>query len=59
MPPKDEYFEKLDDIVLGWNFGNCKRCVNRRNCGNKNKIEASWCDKYRPEIKRKKGKKRK
>lgn len=50
-----ETYEPLPDP----NLGNCKRCVNRRNCGNKNKREARWCDKYRPEIKNKKGKRRK
>lgn len=41
-----------------WNIGNCKRCVNKSGCGNKNKKEASWCERYRPEIKSKKRKKR-
>ena len=56
-----EHFEKLGDITLDPNLGNCKRCVNRMSCGNKNKVEASWCHKYRPEIKkkRKKGRKKK
>lgn len=59
MPPKEEYlelyesYEELPDPING----NCKRCVNRSSCGNKNKKEASWCDKYRPEIKNKRKKK--
>ena len=54
----EEYYES-SELIPEPNIGNCKRCVNRRNCGHKNKVEASWCDKYRPEIKNKKGKRRK
>ena len=50
-----ESYEPLPDP----NVGNCKRCVHKSNCGNKNKREASWCDKYRPEMKKRKGKRRK
>jgi hypothetical protein len=57
MWPEDCYSELLTDEPR-WNVGNCKRCVNRSSCGNKNKKEASWCDKYRPEIKNKRKKKK-
>ena len=55
---EDEYYYLFNDIPEP-NIGKCKRCVNKHNCGNKNKREASWCEKYRPEIKKKKGNKRK
>lgn len=56
----EEYYDEIRiDHIPSFNLGNCKRCVNKSHCGNKNKKEASWCDKYRPEIKNKKGKKRK
>lgn len=56
---EDEYYDfmRSNDIPEP-NVGNCKRCVNKHNCGNKNKREASWCEKYRPEIKKKKGKRK-
>ena len=54
-----DQYSALCDFMPEPNVGNCKRCVNKHNCGNKNKKEASWCERYRPEIKRKKGKKRK
>lgn len=57
MPPRDEY-DVIIDPATRFNIGNCKRCVNKSNCGNKNKREADWCDRYRPEMKRKRGKKK-
>lgn len=59
MMPEKEYYDEYYEPILEPNIGNCKRCVNKHNCGNKNKREASWCEKYRPEIKKKKGNKRK
>lgn len=53
----DEYCAPLPEVEP--HVGNCKRCVNKSHCGNKNKREANWCDKYRPEIKKKKGKRKK
>lgn len=55
----EEYYDIIVDTVLRYNVGNCKKCVNKFSCGNKNKQEADRCDKYRPVIKKKRGKKRK
>lgn len=57
MWPEDLYGESLVD-ERRWNIGNCKRCINRSSCGHKNKKEADGCDRYRPEIKSKKRRKR-
>ena len=65
---EEEYGESCE-VERNFNIGNCKRCVNKSSCGtkpslykckgqNKNKKEASWCDRYRPEIKKKRGKRR-
>lgn len=59
MPTKDEDYygrEAMDSIhsCSRFNLGNCKKCIHRSSCGNKNKREADWCDKYRPEMKRRK-----
>jgi hypothetical protein len=54
----EEYSEIYEPLPEP-NNGNCKKCVYRSNCGSKNKREARWCDRYRPEIKKKKGKRRK
>lgn len=58
--PEKEYSELYEPLPEP-NIGNCKRCVNKHNCGNKNKREARWCERYRAEIKikNKKGKRRK
>lgn len=53
-----EYYESIDDVMSNFNLGNCKRCIHKSSCGNKNKKEANWCEKYRPEMKRKRGKRR-
>lgn len=53
-----EYYESIEDVMPNFNLGNCKRCIHKSSCGNKNKKEASWCEKYRPEFKRKRGKRR-
>jgi len=53
MPEREEENEYTEPSV-----GNCKRCVNRNSCGSKNKKEAAWCERYRPEFK-KKGRRRK
>lgn len=47
-----EYYESID--IPEPNVGNCKRCIHRSSCGNKNKKKASWCEKYRPEMRRRK-----
>ena len=58
MWPEDyDAYETLETLPEP-RCGNCKRCVNKSHCGHKNKKEASWCDKYRPEIKSKKRRKR-
>lgn len=57
MWPEDIY-EAGDLCDYRCSLGNCKRCVNRSSCGNKNKKEADGCDKYRPEIKLKKRRKK-
>lgn len=41
MPPRDEY-DVIIDPTPCFNIGNCKRCVNKSSCGNKNKREADW-----------------
>lgn len=56
--PEKEYYDGAADIEFKFNLGNCKRCIHKSSCGNKNKKEADWCEKYRPEIKRKRGKRR-
>lgn len=55
----EEYSEIMSEPLPAPNVGNCKRCVNKSNCGNKNKKEASWCDRYRPEMKKKRRKTKK
>lgn len=54
---EEEYGETCE-VECNFNIGNCKRCINKSSCGNKNKKEASWCDRYRPEIKKKRGKRK-
>jgi hypothetical protein len=56
-PEDEEYYTASNLPEVEFNLGNCKRCIHKSSCGNKNKREASWCDKYRPEMKRKRGKK--
>ena len=46
----DELYETRDDDYVQ-NYANCKKCVNRSSCGNKNKKEERYCDRYRAEIK--------
>lgn len=53
---ENEYYGVM--VEFNPNVGNCKKCVNRSGCGNKNKKEASWCEKYRPEIKTKRKRKK-
>ena len=57
MWPEEDYGDYLGPMPEP-NCGNCKRCVYKSGCGNKNKKEAKWCDKYRPEIKKNKRRKR-
>jgi hypothetical protein len=57
MHPEDEecYGREAVDDIYRWshfNLGNCKKCIHKSSCGNKNKREADGCDKYRPEMKR-------
>ena len=59
MPEIEEiYKDYVESVPFEPNVGNCKRCIYKSGCGNKNKKEASWCEKYRPEIKNKKGRKK-
>ncbi len=59
MWPENPYDTIYPDD-LSFNYNNCKRCVNRSSCGNKkSKMESSWCEKYRPQIKNKRKKKKK
>lgn len=53
-----EQYSELSEPLPEPNVGNCKRCVNKHNCGNKNKREASWCERYRPRNKNKRRKER-
>ena len=55
MWPEEEYGDYLEPLPEP-HVGNCKRCMFKSGCGHKNKKEASWCDKYRPEIKNKRRK---
>ena len=57
MWPEFDLYETVSNMDTHRHHANCKRCVNRSSCGNKNKKEERYCDRYRAEIKIKKKRK--
>jgi hypothetical protein len=57
-PDEIDAYETVCSLDYRKNIANCKKCVNRSSCGNKNKKEERYCDRYRAEFKHKHKKKK-